>query len=244
MVDSANHRFAEERRSAMAYTDIDQGGVRPMGVTISVLINVGGATAALFLGTTVVDAVKDPVLRIFAVPRQIEDVPPPKPADQVQKQDKKKLVIPPSENRDTGQTSNNDLVVEADDDFMGASLDSGTSDVGEIQPPRPDPVIDPPLPNPILRIARPDPRYSSALQPEYPPSEIRAGNEGFVTLSVLVGEDGRVKDVRVLSAASETFAEATRRHALRKWRFLPATRDGSPYESWREMTVRFQMPKG
>ena len=31
--------------------------------------------------------------------------------------------------------------------------------------------------------------------------------------------------------------------AVSKWRFLPATRDGEAIESWREMTVRFQLPE-
>jgi protein TonB len=45
-----------------------------------------------------------------------------------------------------------------------------------------------------------------------------------------------------LRADDPSFLEATRKQALAKWRFLPATRDGQPVESWREMTVRFELP--
>ena len=42
-----------------------------------------------------------------------------------------------------------------------------------------------------------------------------------------------------ISSASDAFLDVTRRQALAKWKFRPATRDGVPYETWRSMTVRF-----
>ena len=71
---------------------------------------------------------------------------------------------------------------------------------------------------------------------------IRAEMEGFATVRVLIGTDGRVKQVEAVKASDTAFLDATRKQALSKWRFLPATRDGEPVESWREMTVRFQLP--
>lgn len=97
--------------------------------------------------------------------------------------------------------------------------------------------VDPPKPAPVIVGATPDPR--ATFQPDYPPSERRAGTEGAVTVRVLVGTDGRVKSVERVDAASDAFYEATRRQALNRWRFRPATRDGVPYETWRTMTVRF-----
>ena len=84
-----------------------------------------------------------------------------------------------------------------------------------------------------------DPRYANYLQPPYPSDEIRAGNGGRVSVRVLIGVDGRVKDIEKLSAASDSFWDATRRQALSKWRFKPATRDGAPYEAWKTMNVSF-----
>ncbi len=84
-----------------------------------------------------------------------------------------------------------------------------------------------------------DPRYASNFQPAYPADEIRAGSAGRVTVRVLIGTDGRVKDIEKVSAASDSFWEATRRQALAKWRFKPATRDGEPYETWKTMNVSF-----
>jgi periplasmic protein TonB len=96
---------------------------------------------------------------------------------------------------------------------------------------------------PIFKSATVHPQYRDVLQPEYPPGLIRQEVEGSVTLRVLVGTDGRVKAVEPLRFDDEGFLKVTRIQALRKWRFLPATRDGTPVESWREMTVRFQIPR-
>lgn len=100
----------------------------------------------------------------------------------------------------------------------------------------------PPIHNSVYSAARINPGYANALQPLYPPGMIRAEMEGFATVRVLIGTDGRVKQVEAVKASDTAFLDATRKQALSKWRFLPATRDGEPVESWREMTVRFQLP--
>lgn len=128
-------------------------------------------------------------------------------------------------------------------------IDRGT----QIDAPRTDPVVqaDPPYvpirepgpianPTPPVRIAAlPDPR--TAFQPPYPPQHERLGDEGVVKVRVLIGADGRVKAVEKVSATSDAFWKSTERYVLRNWRFRPATLDGRPVESWREMTVRFQL---
>lgn len=84
-----------------------------------------------------------------------------------------------------------------------------------------------------------NPRFN--YQPDYPANERRLGREGRVVVRVLVGTDGRVKEVEKISAASDSFFEATRRRALEKWRLTPGTRDGVPVEAWRTMSVSFVM---
>ena len=103
------------------------------------------------------------------------------------------------------------------------------------------PPSDPPQPvrEPVRIAARIDPR--SELQPPYPASEERAEVEGSVTISVLIGTDGRVKAVEKVRATSEAFFRATERQALRHWRFKPATLDGRPVETRTTMTVHFQL---
>ncbi len=119
-----------------------------------------------------------------------------------------------------------------------------------VNPPPPTPVgsgtvLTPPpvvaIKAPVMVEAMYDQRYANALQPAYPAEEIRSGNEGRVVLRVLIGTDGRVKDVVKVSAASDAFFASAQRQALGKWRFKPATRDGVPIEQWKVMSLRFKL---
>lgn len=98
-----------------------------------------------------------------------------------------------------------------------------------------------PLPTPKLVLAQLDQRYAGVFQPDYPASEERGGVEGIARVRVLIDVNGRVKAVELVSTDSPGFFEATKRRALAKWRFKPATRGGVPEESWKEMTVRFEI---
>ena len=104
-------------------------------------------------------------------------------------------------------------------------------------------VIEPPAPplKPVIVGASYDSRYANALQPPYPASEIRSGNSGRVVIRVLIGTDGRVKQVERISAASDAFFAAAERQALTRWRFKPATSDGTPIEQWKTMALRFEL---
>jgi protein TonB len=92
---------------------------------------------------------------------------------------------------------------------------------------------------PVRREARIDPR--SELKPPYPASEQRMGTEGVVTIRVFIGADGKVKSTEKMRATNDIFYQATVRHALRNWRFKPATLDGRPIESSKVMTLHFEL---
>ena len=81
----------------------------------------------------------------------------------------------------------------------------------------------------------------SEPQPPYPASEQRLGREGRVTIRVLIGIDGRVAAAERVRATSDAFYRATEQHALRHWRFRPATVDGRPVESRKSITVEFRL---
>ncbi|MBC3940746.1 energy transducer TonB [Sphingomonas albertensis] len=99
--------------------------------------------------------------------------------------------------------------------------------------------VDPPKPAPVFVQPGIDPRYAADFQPGYPSEERRAEREGKVVVRVLVGTDGRVKQVERVSATTEAFYRATLDRALATWRFKPATRDGVPVEAWRSMSLTF-----
>lgn len=100
--------------------------------------------------------------------------------------------------------------------------------------------VDPPKPAPFV-LAKLDARYAGSFQPDYPAREQREGIEGVARVRVLIGADGRVKAVELVSTDSPGFFEETKRRALAKWRFKPATRGGVAEDSWQTMTVRFEI---
>lgn len=103
--------------------------------------------------------------------------------------------------------------------------------------------IEPAKPAPVLVEASVDPRFAGDLQPPYPAELERSGTEGTAVVRVLIGSDGRVRQVENVRADDPAFFAATERQALRHWRFRASTRDGAAVESWKVMTVRFTLPK-
>lgn len=101
--------------------------------------------------------------------------------------------------------------------------------------------VDPMVPEPVIAPARLNSRYSAGFQPPYPSGLLRLETEGLVSVRVLVGTDGRVRQIELVDTPHPDFWTATRRHALKKWRFTPATRDGVPFESWIDLKVRFEI---
>ena len=78
--------------------------------------------------------------------------------------------------------------------------------------------------------------------PVYPPEAMKAGIQGTVVLSVLVGKDGLVKDTRVTTSIPALDAAAT--DAVRKWVFKPAKNDGKPVAVWVSIPIKFTLRGG
>lgn len=85
------------------------------------------------------------------------------------------------------------------------------------------------------------PTVLDAPPPRYPPQARADGVEGAVVLQLLVGEDGRVEDVRVVSATPPGVFEAEARRAVRRWRLQPATFKGRPVRAWARQSLRFDL---
>ena len=166
---------------------------------------------------------------IFYVPpvKQPDPPPPPRP-DTQQRPVQRPIFTPPQQ-------------VE-----LPPRTPIGVQTTGETRPPEITqttvtlPPRDPPI-QPVRRDAQVDPRYASALQPQYPAAEQRAGRTGTVVIEVTIGTDGRVRSARRVSATSDLFWAAAERQALTRWRFRPATVDGRPVESSRTMTIHFRI---
>lgn len=78
-------------------------------------------------------------------------------------------------------------------------------------------------------------------QPEYPEAARRNGDQGLVGVDVLVGEDGSVRDAKiVMSSGHEALDAATLREAL-TWRFAPGRLNGKPTAMWNTFTITFSL---
>lgn len=179
----------------------------------------------------------DPIFKIENIPLD-PVVPPPPPPPQPQPKQK---VHEPAQ-RQPVDTSKPVIVTKLADPTpipnptFAATDGGGTAGSGTVE-------IAKPLP-PVLTGPMIDQRYAGLFQPIFPPDEQRAGRGGRVELRILVGVDGRVKQVERLSATSDSFFEVTRKRALEKWRFKPGTRDGIPVEAWRTIAVSFVLADG
>ncbi len=77
------------------------------------------------------------------------------------------------------------------------------------------------------------------VQPEYPPIAKQLKVEGTVELEAVIGEDGKVEKVNILSGnAMLTRAGAD---ALKQWKFAPFTEDGKPVKAVAPFTFTFKM---
>jgi len=97
------------------------------------------------------------------------------------------------------------------------------------------------VPVPQIFGPRLDPRRP-LTQPRYPDEMIRNGVEGAVDVEILVQTDGRIGDARIVkSSGYASFDQATLEEARRKWRMLPATRDGQLVADWYRLRVKFKL---
>jgi protein TonB len=208
------------------------GASRPVSLGAALLFSSAIMAALIFSGPQIFQRIMDTDLKTF----DVKDRPPPDPVDEIKPKTQ------------TEQVREERIFVPKTDNQV--RTDEPQIDTTNLFPPKPPvPVgdsggvaLDPPKPPvPVFHAAENDPRYMKDFQPVYPSNEQRAGHEGTVALRVLIGTDGRVKDVQKVSATSDAFFEATRRQALSHWRFRPATRGGVPEESWKTMRVRFEM---
>jgi protein TonB len=105
----------------------------------------------------------------------------------------------------------------------------------------PTPPIAETTPEPVLVAARIHPSHRGALQPRYPGILLRQELEGSCTIRVRIAPNGRVTAAEPVHATHPAFCEATRRQALSRWRFQPATRDGVAVDSWQQHIVEFRI---
>jgi TonB family protein len=85
------------------------------------------------------------------------------------------------------------------------------------------------------------PRKTVDVKPAYPASMRAMGQSGVVPLEAIIGRDGAVSSVRVLSAQVHPDFAIAAVDAVRQWRFSPTLLNGVPVEVMMTVTVRFDL---
>lgn len=84
------------------------------------------------------------------------------------------------------------------------------------------------------------PRLLSEVKPDYTEDARRRGVEGDVVMEIVVRRDGSVGDVRIVQGLGAGLDERAAA-AVRRWRFAPGTRQGTPVDVMVEVAVEFKL---
>ncbi len=79
------------------------------------------------------------------------------------------------------------------------------------------------------------------VRPAYPAAMRAAGLTGVVPIEAIIGRDGTVTSVRVLSAQVHPDFAIAAADAVRQWRFTPTLLNGEPVEVVMTVSVRFDL---
>jgi protein TonB len=97
----------------------------------------------------------------------------------------------------------------------------------------------------IAKAAPTLPGFSAAYlrnpAPRYPVAARRAGEQGTVTLRVLVARDGQPARVDVEKSSGSAQLDAAALEAVRSWRFVPARQGTDAIESWVLVPIVFRL---
>ena len=77
------------------------------------------------------------------------------------------------------------------------------------------------------------------VTPQYPPEAMQTRVHGTVVLQAVIGKDGNVKNLKVVSGPSMLIKSAT--EAVKQWRYRPFTLNGEPVEADTQINVNFNL---
>lgn len=111
---------------------------------------------------------------------------------------------------------------------------------------KPAPVAPAAPPTPDVE-ARLDPRgrYNAPTDSDYPAQSRRLGQEGQVTIAILVQTDNSVADVKLVQSSGFELLDnaAVEFYRSRRPRFVAATKEGKPIAAWKTLVVTFKLKR-
>ncbi|MDQ1830761.1 energy transducer TonB [Massilia scottii] len=88
-------------------------------------------------------------------------------------------------------------------------------------------------PNPVRIPAVAD--FNTCAKPEFPKASLRNEETGTVTLSFLIGVDGRVADSKIVKSSGFRDLDKAAQAGISKCKFKPTMVDGKPEQAWMQM---------
>lgn len=89
--------------------------------------------------------------------------------------------------------------------------------------------------------ARFDADYLRNPAPPYPPLSRRMGEEGKVLLRVSVTPQGTADSVEIRTSSGSPRLDDAARKTVRDWKFIPARRGDTPFQSWVLVPIIFKL---
>jgi len=197
------------------------------GVGVAGAAGVIGLVLTMNSGTLSIDDGKGDAAVAFAVePPPQKKKPKARPKPKPKKKKRSNKPPPPSLSPVAG-LSGMDFGLDAFGAGMGDDLDQLLGDVSNVVMTT-DSVDEPPRPQ-------------RTVAPEYPSRARKKGTTGLVRLSLLVGVDGRVRDVRVLESSPPGVFDDAAVAAVRQWTYAPATYEGQPVATRVTQPIDFRL---
>lgn len=206
---------------------------RLAGMTFVLLLHLAlGYALVTGLARTAIEVIKQPFeTRIVEEIKPPQDQPPPPPPPKLAPPPP--FVPPPEVNIQVQAPTQN--VVTA---------------VSRVAPPPEAPPAPPAPPAaPAVEAPRQPVRVPPVVQakscktPEYPAASRRLQEAGTVTLSFLIGADGRVLESKVASSSGFPRLDEAARYALGLCNFTPGAVDGKPEQSWHQLKYVWQLER-
>ncbi len=213
------------------------GSTRVVGLVMVVVINgVVAYALANGLGGQIVEAVTKTEVAVIEEKIEIEEEPPPPPPPEVD------LPPPPPQ------------VVLPEFTFDVPPPPNAIQQVQQVEQPRPAAVRPPPPPAPVVAptpATRPQVnqrQFAEMLTNEYPPRSLRAKEEGVVSVTMCVSEQGRISDVKVVKSSGFPLLDEATVKNLPKVRMSTPAKDSSGKNiPWCNppfaLDVQWQMPR-
>ena len=197
------------------------------GIAIVVLIHaLLGWAMVSGLGSRVVEKMKETVEAEI-----IEEVKPPPPAEVPPPPPPPEMKAPPPPFIPPVEVNVQQPPPQQNTISNATSVKPATNVLAPPAPPAPPgPVANP---NPVRIAAVAD--FNTCAKPEWPKASLRNEETGTVTLSFLIGTDGRVADSKIVKSSGFRDLDRAALAGIGKCRFKPGMVDGKPEQAWMQM---------